>query len=154
MIDFGAGIGGPPSMARRGGAPRQVRFHRNNPVSHIDDTFFSDNDDGSDDDQTGYADFVTNMRRMNEQRGARVEQHQFAAVFGSYPLLADPSRLGGHDLGGAFAAASAAAQLTRSYATNAHVENAGGTADNALEIESDSDEDEVEVVDVRSGARM
>ena len=152
VLDFGAGIDGPPSMARRGnilgGGPRQVRFR--NSVAHIDDTFFSDNDDGSDDDQTGYADFVSNMRRMNEQRGARIGQHQFAAVSGSYPLLSDPSRLGARDLG-AFAAATAAAHLTRSYATNAHVANAGGTADNALEIESDS-EDEVEVVDVRNGA--
>ena len=151
VIDFGTNtLGGPPPvMARRSGGPRQVRFR--NPVAHIDDTFFSDNDDGSDDDPTGFADFLSNMRQMNQQGGTRVEQHQFT-VFGTYPMLSGESQLGGRAVGRATDFDAMTAQLTRSYATNAHVANAGGTADNALEIESDSDEDEVEVVDVRSGA--
>ena len=148
VIDFGLGAaGGPPIMGRRGGS-RQVRFR--NPPTQIEDAFFSDNDDGSDDDQTGYADFVTNMRRMNQQRGA--------AVFGAYPMLPETGamvpigRQGPDRTAAAMAAAMAASHMTRSYATNGHVADAGGTADNALEIESDSDEDEVEVIDVRGGA--
>lgn len=152
VIDFGTNtLGGPANVARRGGGPRQVRFR--NPVALIDDPFFPDNedgsDDGSDDDPTGFADFLSNMRQMNQQGGTRVEQF---TVFGTYPMLSGESRLGGRDLSRATDFAATTANVTRSYATNAHVANAGGTADNALEIESDSDEDEVEVVDVRGGA--
>lgn len=145
VIDFGIGASNiPAGMARR--TPRQVRYR--NPPTQIEDALFSDNDDGSDDDQTGYADFVTNMRRMNQQRGA--------AVFGAYPMMPTAPALGRRTPGrsATFAAAIAASAplMTRSYATNAHVANVGGTADNALEIEDDSDEDEVEVIDVRGGA--
>ena len=165
MIGFGPSPDGSfqslPVSGRSARRPRQVRFRI--PASRIDN-FFSDNDDGSDDESPGYADFVNNMREMNQQRGEVTERHPFAAVFGTFPLASDSSPLSSHDsvtVGSAYAAsAAAAAQLsrsfamnvTRSYATNGNVANAGGTADNALEIASDSDEDEIEIVDVRSGA--
>lgn len=129
----------------RGGT--RVRFRATQP--RIENMFLSDDEGGSDDDQNGYADFVTNMRRMNQQRGG--------AVFGAYPMLPETVAMGpigrqGSAQAAAHAAAMAASHMTRSYATNGHVADAGGTADNALEIESDSDEDEVEVIDVRGGA--
>lgn len=139
-------------------APRQVRWR--NPPTHIEDALFSDNDEGSDDDQTGYSDFVTSMRRMHHNRAG---SNVFGVVdnppnvFGAYPSMLPAPRVG-RSAGRAavFHAAMAATQAaappqrySRSYATNSHIANVGGTADNALEIEDDSDDDEVEVVDVR-----
>eukprot|EP00545_Synedropsis_sp_CCMP1620_P004939 CAMPEP_0119004258 /NCGR_PEP_ID=MMETSP1176-20130426/1042_1 /TAXON_ID=265551 /ORGANISM="Synedropsis recta cf, Strain CCMP1620" /LENGTH=460 /DNA_ID=CAMNT_0006955943 /DNA_START=661 /DNA_END=2043 /DNA_ORIENTATION=+ len=151
VIDFGMGAanaGAPGAAMRRAGPAgvRQVRWR--NPPTHIEDALFSDNEDGSDDEQPGYSDFVTTMRRMQQHRSGG------SAVFGAYPnMMAVPPR--GQRTGrvaafhAAMAAAAPPARYTRSYATNAHEPNAGGTAANALEIEDDSDDDEVEVVDVR-----
>jgi hypothetical protein len=144
VVDFGFGAGnpGPPGVAL-GARGRQVRWR--NPPTNIEDALFSDGEDGSDDDQTGYSDFVTSMRRMHQHRAGG------SAVFGAYPSMMSAPRVGQRTgRAAAFHAAMAAApqRYSRSYATNAHDVDAGETAANALEIEDDSD-DEVEVVDVR-----
>lgn len=109
------------------------RIRYRNPSSHFDEVLFSDNDEGSDVEGGGFNNFVDNMRRMNRRNGD---------LFNAYPAILTPLRP-------VFPAAMPAAIPPRSYATNAHDINAGGTADNALEIVDDSeDDDEVEVVDV------
>jgi len=109
---------------------RNDRFRYRNP-SQIEEVLFSDNEEGSDVEGGSFTSFVDSMRRMNHRRD----------VFNSYPAIhITPLRP-------VFPSVMPPAVPPRSYATNAHDVNAGGTADNALEIVDDSD-DEVEVVDV------
>mmetsp|Transcript_2816 Transcript_2816/g.3326 ORF Transcript_2816/g.3326 Transcript_2816/m.3326 type:complete len:412 (+) Transcript_2816:127-1362(+) len=108
------------------------RLRYRNPSSHFDEVLFSDNDEGSDVEGNGFT-FVENIRRINNRRSGELL---------NYPTFLTPLRP-------VFPTTIPAAVPPRSYATNAHDINAGGTADNALEIVDDSeDDDEVEVVDV------
>eukprot|EP00547_Thalassionema_nitzschioides_P004175 CAMPEP_0194215878 /NCGR_PEP_ID=MMETSP0156-20130528/17972_1 /TAXON_ID=33649 /ORGANISM="Thalassionema nitzschioides, Strain L26-B" /LENGTH=415 /DNA_ID=CAMNT_0038944511 /DNA_START=113 /DNA_END=1360 /DNA_ORIENTATION=- len=119
----------------------RVSRYRNAP-SHIEEALYSDNDEGSDGEGSGYQSFVDTMRRVSARSGGD--------LLGAYPILAGSLR--GRPLRSVMfpttaMAAPVPSRVTRSYAANADDVNAGGTADNALEIVDDSD-DEVEVVDV------
>lgn len=115
---------------------RASRFR--NTATQIEEALYSDNDNGSDGEGSGYQTFVESMRRDGGE------------ILGAYHPIIDGS-LRSRPLRSLYPASMMAAvpsQASRSYATNAHDANAGGTADNALEIVDDSDDDEVEVLDV------
>lgn len=135
MIEFAAPPRSGGSIPRRS-ARHQIRYR--NSLSQIEDALFSDNEDeeGSEDETSGYTDFVDRMRRGN------------AGLLGTYPLTASDGRRGRTRTTARMSGLPR--HVTRSYATNAHDRTAGVSAENALEIEDDSDDDEVEVVDVRN----
>eukprot|EP00546_Thalassionema_frauenfeldii_P018087 CAMPEP_0178901150 /NCGR_PEP_ID=MMETSP0786-20121207/3858_1 /TAXON_ID=186022 /ORGANISM="Thalassionema frauenfeldii, Strain CCMP 1798" /LENGTH=397 /DNA_ID=CAMNT_0020572211 /DNA_START=691 /DNA_END=1884 /DNA_ORIENTATION=+ len=120
---------------------RVARFR--NASSHLEDALYSDNEEGSDGEGSGYQSFVDTMRRVSARSGGD--------ILGAYPILNNGSLRGRPLRSVMFPTAAMAGpvptRVTRSYAANADDVDAGGTADNALEIVDDSD-DEVEVVDV------
>lgn len=91
------------------------------------DTMFGGDDDSdeSDDDDGGFSGFVNSIRNMDSMRGAAT--FSFTGLPPGMHLSPPPMPL-------------------RSYASNMHDATAGGSADNALEIQDSDEDEEVQVL--------
>jgi hypothetical protein len=142
----GFGSSSRPGVFDFGLGPLETRWSRGRSSGNSSRPVHFDNDEPSEDDHFGYTDFVNAMRanRNREAPLVGIFPHQSDSMS---DMMSSQRRM---NTGAShFSLAPLPPPSTRSYAVNAHLANVGGSAENALEIHSDSDEDEVEVVDVR-----